>query len=83
MAGGYSDKRVQAGSAAKFRDVPDKNGFSHMAESLQYLLMGGGEALWQTPRRCFSPLAERNKKASPQPPRKKLRKVASGGTIKA
>ena len=44
MAGGYSDKRVQAGSAAKFRDVPDKNGFSHMAESLQYLLVGGGEA---------------------------------------
>ena len=44
MAGGYSYKRVQAGGAAKFRDVPDKNGFSHVAESLQYLLVGGGEA---------------------------------------
>ena len=32
MAGGYSYKRVQAGGAAKFRDVPDKNGFSHVAE---------------------------------------------------
>jgi hypothetical protein len=63
---------VQAGGAAKFRDVPDKNGFSHMAESFQYLLMGGGEALWQTPRSCLSPLAERGKKASPQPPCPKL-----------
>jgi len=44
MAGGYAYKRVQAGGAAKFRDVPDKNGFSHVAESLQYLLVGGGEA---------------------------------------
>ena len=25
----------EAGGAAKFRDVPDKNGFSHVAESLQ------------------------------------------------
>ena len=83
MAGRYAYKRVQTGGSDKFRDAPNKNGFSHVAESLQYLLMGGGEALWQTPRRCFSPLAERNKKASPQPPRKKLRKVASGGTIKA
>ena len=44
MAGGYSHKRVQAGGAAKFRDVPEKNGFCHVAESLQYLLVGGGEA---------------------------------------
>jgi hypothetical protein len=72
LAGGYSDKRVQAGGAAKFGDVPDKNGFSHMAESLQYLLMGGGEALWQTPRSCLSALAERSKNASPQPPCPKL-----------
>ena len=34
----------QTGGASKFRDVPDKNGFSHVAESLQYLLVGGGEA---------------------------------------
>ncbi len=44
MAGGYSYKRVQTGGAVKFRDVPEKNGFSHVAESLQYLLVGGGEA---------------------------------------
>ena len=44
MAGGYSYKRVQTGGAEKFRDALDKNGFSHVAGSLQYRLVGGGEA---------------------------------------
>ena len=44
MAGRYAYTRVQAGSAEKARDAPNKNGFSHVAESLQYLLVGGGEA---------------------------------------
>ncbi len=44
MAGGYSLKRVQVSGAAKYRDMPDKNDYSHVAESLQYLLVGGGEA---------------------------------------
>jgi hypothetical protein len=44
MAGGYALKRVQVGGAAKYRDMPDKNDYSHVAESLQYLLVGGGEA---------------------------------------
>ncbi len=44
MAGGYAYESVQVGGAAKFRDVPDKNGFSHVAENLHYLLVGGGEA---------------------------------------
>ena len=58
MAGGYSYKRVQAGGAAKFRDVPDKNGFSHVAESLQYLLVGGGEARLLVKRPYSGPRAE-------------------------
>jgi hypothetical protein len=44
MAGGYAYKRVQVSGAAKYRDVPDKNDYSHVAESLQYLMVGGGEA---------------------------------------
>jgi hypothetical protein len=44
MAGGYALKRVQVSGAAKYRDMPDKNDYSHVAESLQYLLVGGGEA---------------------------------------
>jgi hypothetical protein len=44
MAGGYCLKRVQISGAAKYRDMPDKNDYSHVAESLQYLLVGGGEA---------------------------------------
>jgi hypothetical protein len=35
---------VQVSGEEKFRDVPDKNHYSHVAESLQYLLVGGGEA---------------------------------------
>jgi hypothetical protein len=44
IAGGYAYKRVQTGGSDKFRDAPDKNGFSHVAGSLQYRLVGGGEA---------------------------------------
>jgi hypothetical protein len=58
MAGGYAYKRVQTGGTAKFRDVPDKNGFSHVAESLQYLLVGGGEARLLVKRPHSGPRAE-------------------------
>ncbi len=58
MAGGYSHKRVQAGGAAKFRDVTEKNGFCHVAESLQYLLVGGGEARLLVKRPHSRPRAE-------------------------
>ena len=43
MAGGYNYKRVQVTGEERYRDVPDKNGYSHVAESLQYMLMGAGE----------------------------------------
>lgn len=42
MAGGYCYKRLQV-SGERFADKPDKNSYSHVAESLQYLLLGGGE----------------------------------------
>jgi hypothetical protein len=42
--GGYCLKRVAtAGNAEKFRDVPDKNSFSHIAEAEQYMMIGEGE----------------------------------------
>jgi hypothetical protein len=42
MAGGYCYKRVQVTGQERFRDMPDKNGYSHVAESLQYALLGLG-----------------------------------------
>jgi hypothetical protein len=43
MAGGYHYRRVQ-GVGERFHDQPDKNMSSHVAESLQYMMLGGGEA---------------------------------------
>jgi hypothetical protein len=42
-AGGYALKRVQVSGAAKCREIPDKNDYSHVAESMQYLPVGCGE----------------------------------------
>lgn len=36
---GYLYKRVQVSGTAKFRDVPDKNAYSHPHDALQYLCM--------------------------------------------
>ena len=49
---------MQAGGAAKFRDVPDKNDYSHVAESLQYLLVGSGEARLLVKRTQSGPRSE-------------------------
>ena len=43
LAGGYCYKRLQVSGEDRFRDVPDKNMHSHVAESLQYALIGEGE----------------------------------------
>lgn len=43
LAGGFCYKRIQVVGEAKFRDVPDKNSFSHICEAAEYLLMGAGE----------------------------------------
>lgn len=42
MNGGYAFRRVSAPGEERFRDVPDKNSFSHVAEALQYLALGEG-----------------------------------------
>lgn len=43
MQGGYAYKRVAVAGEERFRDMPDKNRFSHPCEALQYCVMGGGE----------------------------------------
>ena len=43
MAGGYCFKRVQVVGYEKYRDKPDKDKFSHVAEAGQYLALGAGE----------------------------------------
>lgn len=44
MAGGYNYKRLQVSGEERYRDVPDKNMYSHVCEAGQYLMVGGGEA---------------------------------------
>jgi hypothetical protein len=43
LGGGYCYRRLQVGGEARFKDVPDKNRFSHVADALQYLCVGEGE----------------------------------------
>jgi hypothetical protein len=43
MAGAYSYKRVQVIGAERYQDKPDKGIYSHVCESLQYLVLGAGE----------------------------------------
>lgn len=43
MMGGYRYKRVEVSGAERYHDKPDKNSFSHVAEALQYAMLGAGE----------------------------------------
>lgn len=43
LAGGYCYRRMRVSGTERFHDVPDKNTFSHVADALQYALLGGGE----------------------------------------
>jgi phage terminase large subunit len=43
MMGGYCFKRVQAAGPKRFKDIPDKNHFSHISDALQYAMLGAGE----------------------------------------
>jgi len=43
MAGGYKYKRVAVSGQERWQDKPDKGRYSHVAESLQYLMLGAGE----------------------------------------
>jgi hypothetical protein len=57
MAGGYNYKRLQVTGEERYRDVPDKNMYSHVCEAGQYLMVGGGEAklLVKRDRPAFRP----------------------------
>lgn len=43
LQGGYAFKRVKVSGDERYRDVPDKNAFSHPCEAGQYMVMGTGE----------------------------------------
>jgi hypothetical protein len=43
MAGGYAYKKLRVSGTDRYQDKPDKNKYSHPADALQYLLLGGGE----------------------------------------
>ena len=44
LAGGYKYRRIQVSNEERYKEEPDKNRYSHVADALQYLLVGGGEA---------------------------------------
>lgn len=43
LAGGYKYKRMAITGADRFMDKPDKGRYSHVADALQYLMVGAGE----------------------------------------
>ena len=43
MSGGYKYKRLAVGGTERFQDKPDKGRYSHVADALQYLMVGAGE----------------------------------------
>ena len=51
LAGGYHFKRVSVGAGQeRFRDTPEKNEHSHVADAAAYLFLGGGEHKGMTRR---------------------------------
>ena len=43
MAGGYKYKRMAVSGQERYMDKPDKGRYSHVADALQYLMIGAGE----------------------------------------
>jgi hypothetical protein len=43
MSGAYCFRRLQVTGSDRYRDAPDKNEYSHIAEALQYGMVGEGE----------------------------------------
>lgn len=43
LAGAFCYKRVQVAGDERFRDIPDKNEYSHVVEALEYALLAAGE----------------------------------------
>lgn len=65
LMGGYCYKRLKV-SDERYQDHPDKNLYSHVADALQYLMCGGGEAhalvsSRQTRQESWDPLAAAKK----------------------
>lgn len=44
LAGAYCFRRIQVGGDERYNDRPDKGPYSHIADALQYAVVGGGEA---------------------------------------
>lgn len=45
MNGGYQYKRMQVAGEARYKEMPDKNKYSHIADALQYAVLGAGYAI--------------------------------------
>ena len=43
LAGGYKYKRMSVSGQERYQDKPDKGRYSHVGDSLQYCMLGGGE----------------------------------------
>lgn len=43
LAGGYKYRRMAVSGGDRFMDKPDKGRYSHVADSLQYMMLGAGE----------------------------------------
>ena len=43
LAGGYKYRRMAVAGQERYMDKPDKGRYSHVADSLQYLMVGAGE----------------------------------------
>jgi hypothetical protein len=43
LAGGYKYKRMAVSGQERYMDKPDKGRYSHVADALQYMMLGGGE----------------------------------------
>ncbi len=43
LAGGYCFRRLRVAADERYQDKPDKGLYSHVADALQYALLGGGE----------------------------------------
>jgi hypothetical protein len=57
LQGGYAFKRLKVSGDERYRDVPDKNKFSHPCEAGQYMVMGAGEGQAVTTK--HSPTADK------------------------
>ncbi len=67
LAGRYCYRRVQVGSDERYEDKPSKNRYSHVADALQYALLGSGmgrEVLGRKKRERFGPPPQRATMAS-------------------